>query len=238
MRRNTPVRVGRLATLARSILITGVLCFPFVAEAQRATPVAASAERPRALLAGDRATLARACLVAAAEAEARLGLPSGLLAAVALTESAAHPFAIGTATRAAYPATRAEAERLARTAPPGAAGGCFQINISVHAADDPSWVFDPWASALFAGRKLAGHHDATEGDWPAALARYLGAAPGTEAARLYQCRVAASLAGLGRPQPPGLGTLSCRGGEARTAQAKATTLLAKAQGPTALAALP
>lgn len=222
-----------------------MLSFPAVAEAQQglerpipARATAVAAEGPRAVLSGDRGTLARACLVAAAEAEARLGLPAGLLAALALTESAAHPFAIGTATAAHYPATRAEAERLARTTRATAAGGCFQINIGVHAAADPSWVFDPWRSALFAGRKLAAHLAATEGDWGAALARYAGAAPGTEAARLHHCRVAASLAGIGRPMPPGLATASCRGGEARTAQAKARTLLAQARGPTALAAVP
>jgi hypothetical protein len=203
-----------------------------------AAEAAREVRRATATLPNDRGTLARACLVAAAEAEARLGLPAGLLAALAVTESAAHPFAIGTARRADYPATQAEAERLARAGGEGASAGCFQINVGVHARETIAWVFDPWASALFAGRKLAAHAEAMEGDWAAALARYAGARPGTEAARLHQCRVAASLAGLGQAPPPGLGTGHCRGGEARTAAAKARTLLARANGPAALAALP
>lgn len=232
MRRDTPSGAGRLAALALSIVMSGSLFCPVIAHAN------GRAEATRSLAAADRPTLARACLVAAAEAEVVIGLPSGVLAALAVTESSAHPFAVGTPRMAQYAASAREAQRLARAAGRDAAGGCFQINIAVHAPDNSAWVFDPWASALFAGRKLAGHLAATEGDWAAALARYVGARPGTEAARLHHCRVAASLAGLGRPQPPGLGTLSCRGGEARTAQAKARTLLTKARGPSAVAALP
>jgi hypothetical protein len=253
MRRDKPSGASRLAPLAINtalwlgIALASALSLPSVAIAQHdARAWAAAAEPASSRLIGslprDRNALARACLVAAAEAEARVGLPPGLLAAVAVTESAAHPFAIGAADRSAYPTTRDAAERLARTAGPGAAGGCFQINMDVHAPRDPSWVFDPWASALFAARKLAGHAEATGGatgmDWGAALARYAGARTGTEAARLYRCRVAASLAGIGREPPPGLGTGLCRGGEARAAMAKARTLFTRANGPTALAALP
>ncbi len=246
MRRDKPHGASRLAALA----LIATLSFPAVAQTQRgldernappsarAMTEATRAPVARSPLPGDRATLARACLVAAAEAEARLGLPAGILAALSLTESSAHPFAIGTATRSHYPTSHAEAERLARAAGPGAAGGCFQISIGVHAARDVSWVFDPWASALFAGRKLGRHLKATGGDWAGALARYAGTRPETEAARLYLCRVSASLAGMGHAPPPGIGTDHCRAGEARTAQAKARTLLARANGPAALAALP
>lgn len=249
MRRDKPSGASRLAPLAlNTALCLGIalaiaLSSPSVANSQhdaRARAAAAEPVSPRLLasLPRDGDALARACLVAAAEAEARIGLPPGLLVAVAVTESAAHPFAIGSADRATYPATREAAERLARTAGPGTAGGCFQINMAVHAPRDPSWVFDPWASALFAARKLAGHVEATGGDWGAALARYAGARTGTEAARLYRCRVAASLAGIGREPPPGLGTALCRGGEARAAMAKARTLHARVNGPAALAAIP
>lgn len=186
----------------------------------------------------DRAGQARACLVAAAEAEARLGLPPGLLAAVAVTESAAHPFAIGAPGRAHYPADRAAALRLARAAGPGASGGCFQVNIGVHARRDPAWVFDPWASALFAGRMLARHAAATGQDWGGAVSRYAGVAPGSAAARRQRCRVAASLAGLGHAPPRGLGPEGCGLAEFRTSRAKAVLLAARASGPEALAALP
>lgn len=232
MRRDIEALRGGLAALA--VLVA--LSLPASADAPR------QEQRPppgaTILATQDRGALARACLVAATEAEARLGLPEGILAALALTESAAHPFAIGTPRAAHYPPSRGAAERLARTAGQDAAGGCFQINLSVHAAEDMGWVFDPWASALFAGRKLVGHLEATGGDWGAALARYAGARPGTEAARLHHCRVAASQAALGRLPPPGLSTAPCRGGEARTATAKAVTITARAGGPTALAAAP
>jgi hypothetical protein len=246
MRRDKPYGASRLAALA----LIATLSFPAIAQTQRgldersAPPNAQAvgeATRPaasRAPLPSDRASLARACLVAAAEAEARLGLPPGILAALSLTESAAHPFAIGTAARSHYPTTHAEAVRIARAAGAGAAAGCFQISIGVHAARDVSWLFDPWASALFAGRKLVRHLEATGGDWAGALARYAGARPESETTRLYLCRVSASLAGMGHAPPPGVGTDSCRAGEARTALAKARTLLARANGPTALAAIP
>ncbi|WP_158639334.1 transglycosylase SLT domain-containing protein, partial [Elioraea rosea] len=161
---------------------------------------------------------ARACLAAAGEAEARLGLPTGLLAAVTMTESAAHPFAIGTPARSVYAETRDEAVRIARQSPAGASGGCFQINIGVHARRNPAWVFDPWRSALFAGQLLARHSAERGEDWGHAVARYAGARPGTAAARQHRCRIAASLAGLGHPQPRGLSTEGCRPGEARVAR--------------------
>lgn len=193
---------------------------------------------PASAVPADRAGMKRACLVAAAEAEARLGLPPGVLAALAVIESAAHPFAIGSASRSHYAASQEEAVRVARAAGPGAAGGCFQINIGVHARRDPSWVFDPWASALFAGRMLARHAAATGHDWGAAVARYAGAGHGSDAARRQRCRVAASLAGLGHAPPRGLGTEGCGQAELRTTRGKAMMLAARASGPEALAALP
>jgi hypothetical protein len=192
---------------------------------------------PAPAVPADRAGMARACLAAAAEAEARLGLPPGVLAALAVVESAAHPFAIGSASRSRYAASREEAVRIARSAGPGAAGGCFQINIGVHARRDPAWVFDPWASALFAGRMLARHAGATAQDWGAAVARYAGAGPGSDAARRQRCRVAAGLAGLGHPPPRGLGTEGCRPADVGVAREKAVTLAARAIGPEAVALL-
>jgi len=193
---------------------------------------------PAPAVPADRAGMTRACLVAAAEAEARLGLPPGVLAALAVIESAAHPFAIGSASRSHYAANREEALRAARSAGPGAAGGCFQINIGVHARRDPSWVFDPWASALFAGRMLARHAAATGNDWGAAVARYAGAGQGSDAGRRQRCRVAASLAGLGHAPPRGLGTEGCGLADLRSTRGKAVALAARASGPEAVAALP
>lgn len=185
----------------------------------------------------DRAGLARACLVAAAEAEALLGLPAGLLAAIAVVESAAHAFAVGTPARSHYAANRVQAVRLARASGPRAAGGCFQINLPVHAGRDPAWVFDPWASALFAGRLVAHHAAAAGGDWGLAVARYAGAGPGSEAAQRQRCRVAAGLAGLGQALPRGLSASGCNSADHRVWRAKAALLAARARGPEAVASL-
>lgn len=258
MLRIMPSRQALLSMLAAMLCLS----FPTLADAQRGLWDGTEAQRAdihhaehrqdagpgegaARAMPQDRWGQARACLVAAAEAEARLDLPRGLLAALALTESAAHPFAVGTPGRSHYAASAAEATRLAARAGEGASAGCFQINVGVHARRDPSWVFDPWQSALFAGQKLArlaatasGDRGSGEQDWGTAVARYAGARPGTEAASLQRCRVAASLAGLGHMPPPGLGTAGCRAGELRVAQAKARTISARANGPEAVAALP
>ncbi|WP_291299356.1 hypothetical protein [Elioraea sp.] len=235
-------------------MLAAMLClsFPTHADAQRGLGYGDQAQRAEApreptearvvaanrTIPSDRGGQARACLVAAAEAEVRLGLPRGLLAALALTESAAHPFAVGTPQRSHYASSREEAMRIAARAGEGASAGCFQINVGVHAPEDPAWVLDPWQAALFAGRKLARLASAGDQDWGAAVIRYAGARPGTEAASLQRCRVAGSLAGIGQVPPPGLGTAGCRAGELRVAQAKARTISARANGPEAVAALP
>jgi hypothetical protein len=240
-----PRRQTLLSMLAALLpMLAAMLClsFPALADAQRGPGHGSEAQRGAAAtraIPADRGGQARACLVAAAEAEARLGLPRGLLAALVLTESAAHPFAVGTAQRSHYAASREEAMRIAARAGEGASAGCFQINVGVHARGDASWVFDPWQAALFAGRKLAGAAVANgDTDWGLAVIRYAGARPETEAATLQRCRVAGSLAGLGHMPPEGLGTAGCRPGELRVAQAKARSISARAGGPEAVAALP
>lgn len=250
MRRIMPCRQALLPMLAAMLCLS----FPGIADAQRG--LAYGDEPPRATVARDATPArpapavrsipadpggqARACLVAAAEAEVQLGLPRGILAALALTESAAHPFAVGTPQRSHYATSREEAARVARRAGDGASAGCFQINVGVHAPDDLAWVFDPWQAALFAGRKLArlAATDSGGQDWALAVIRYAGARPGTEAATLQRCRVAGSLAGIGQVPPQGLVTAGCRPGELRVAQAKARTIAARASGPEAVAALP
>ena len=221
-------------SLARTLtVLVGSLAFGAAASADPLPePPSASAGRDEAR------GLARACLAAAAEAEATLGLPPGVLAALAVVESTAHPYAIGTPARSLYPPTRDEALRLARSSGAGAAGGCFQLTLSLHARRDPGLVFDPWASALVAGRLLARHAAAAAGDWGVAVARYAGAGVGSTAARRQRCRVAASLDALGHPAARGLGPEGCRQAETSAARAKAVAVAARARGPEAVAALP
>jgi hypothetical protein len=229
---------GRIV-LALLALLVGVsfpaLFSPAMADGSRAVAPSRSlpGALPREAIGADRATQARACLAAAAAAEAALGLPRGLLEAVSLIESSAHPFAIGTPERAHYPSSAADAARLARNAGAGASGGCFQINLAVHAPRDTAWVFDPWASALFAGRLLA--RLGSDGHWGEAIALYAGARPDSEPGRMQRCRVAATLAGLGKPAPFGLDMGACRIGEARTAQGKARSIAALAGRPITIA---
>lgn len=145
--------------------------------------------------AADRGSLAARCVEAARVGEAAFDLPEGLLVAVAIVESALHPYAVGSADESRYPPSVAEARRAARALGGARAvsGGCFQVNIRVHARTAPDWVFDAAGSALFAARLLAELRD-RHGGFAAALAAYNGAPPGSASGRAYACRVRAALA--------------------------------------------
>lgn len=135
-----------------------------------------------------------ACLLAVRAAEARHGLPPGLLVAVALAESGLHANALNIGGRAHYPARAEEARRLLAAAPPEASlmVGCLQVNARVHAGST-AWALDPARAADWAARYLLRHH-AEYGDWVAALSRWNGGTP-AQRQRLV-CRVAAILAEL------------------------------------------
>lgn len=176
----------------------------------------------------ERGELAQRCIAAARTAEAVAGLPEGLLVAVAVVESALHPFAVGSARDARYPASPAQATRDARAMAQGArnvSGGCFQVNIRVHAKESPAWVFDPAASASFAAGLLDDLHD-RHGTWAAALAGYSGAAPGSGTGRAYACRVRAALAEVAPASVAAVRPGACAAGTTRAMRAKATSLLA------------
>lgn len=178
----------------------------------------------------DRGELAARCIAAARAAEAATDLPEGLLVAVAVVESALHPYAVGSEREGRYPASPTLAKRAAREMAPGArsvSGGCFQVNIGVHARDGAAWVFDPGESALFAARLLADLR-ARHGGWAAALAAYNGAAPGGSVGRAYACRVRAALAEIAPASLPAIRLESCPAGPARAMRAKTATLLALA----------
>jgi hypothetical protein len=180
--------------------------------------------------AGDRGDLAARCIAAARTAEAVAGLPDGLLVAVAVVESALHPYAVGSERDARYAGSTAQAKAAARAMAPGArsvSGGCFQVNIGVHARHGAAWVFDPAASALFAARLLDDLR-ARHGGWAAALAAYNGAAPGGSVGRAYACRVRAALAEIAPASLPAIRLDACPAGPTRAIRARAATLLALA----------
>ncbi len=177
--------------------------------------------------AGDRGDLAARCIAAARTAEAVADLPDGLLVAVAVVESALHPYAVGSERDARYARSPAQAKAAAREMAPGArsvSGGCFQVNIGVHARDGAAWVFDPAESASFAARLLT-ELRARHGSWAAALAAYNGASPGSGAGHAYACRVRAALAEIAPASLPAIRLSSCPAGPTRAMRAKAATLL-------------
>jgi hypothetical protein len=146
------------------------------------------------------------CASAIQVAELRHGLPEGLLQAIAIVESGRHPFAInlGPEDGARYPARRAEAhalilDALGRGERPMV--GCLQVNVAVHAPQDPSWALDPsraadWAAIYLASHaRVAGSQDTR---WHAAVVRYQGGR-GASADR-YVCRVAGALNRLGHTE--------------------------------------
>lgn len=151
------------------------------------------------------------CAAAAADTEAMLQLPSGLLAAIGRVESGRHetgsgrtvpwPWTINAAGRGqsfddaatALAATRALlAEGVASIDI-----GCFQVNLAFHpdAFDTLEAAFDPGANARAAGRFLAGLRDRT-GSWEGAIAAYHSATP--DRGTSYRVRV---LAEWGQGQP-------------------------------------
>lgn len=133
-----------------------------------------------------------ACLQAAHEAERAHALPSGLLVALALSESGLHAYALNIAGRAHYPADRATARRLmtqARAEGQPVMAGCVQVNWRVHVPSGADWPLDPRRSADWAARRLRATYDST-GSWAEALRRWNG---GGAASQHLVCRVRGKL---------------------------------------------
>ena len=179
----------------------------------------------------ERGDLAARCLEAARVAEAVSGLPEGLLVAVAIVESALHPYAVGTERVARFPPTHAAAMREAETVGRGArsvSAGCFQINLRAHGPQASALAFDAHASALFAGALLA-EARTRGGSYAAGLALYNGAAPNSAIGVAYACRVRAALAEVAPASLSAL-PLRCPEGQTRAVAARARALLALAGG--------
>ena len=131
-----------------------------------------------------------ACLEATRRAEQVHGLPTGLLTAIALSESGLHAYAMNIGGRAVFPETPEAAAALlqAASARRSVMAGCLQINARVHARGE-SWPLDARRSADWAGGMMA--RWGQEHGWAEALRRWHG---GSHAAtpRLV-CRVRAKL---------------------------------------------
>lgn len=152
------------------------------------------------------------CTEAVAAAETRYGIPTGLLLAIAKSESGRPipplrglqpwPWAIDADGRAFYFDSKAAAVAYARQS--GAAQvdvGCAQINLQSHprAFRDMDTAFDPAANADYGGRYLRQLYDET-GNWFTAVGYYHSHTP--ELAAAYRDRVSA--VAEGRDIPAGL----------------------------------
>lgn len=168
-----------------------------------------------------------ACLAAVRQAEARHGLPPGLLVAVALAESGLHANALNIGGVSHYPARVEEARRLLAAAPEDAPlmVGCVQVNARVHAGS-AAWTLDPPRAADWAARYLLRHH-AEFGDWVAAVARWNGGTA-TQRQRLV-CRVAAILAEIA-PDTDAMRGAACPPAELARAARDGRALMDRAVG--------
>jgi soluble lytic murein transglycosylase-like protein len=140
------------------------------------------------------------------------GVPTGVLYAVALTETGAGgrlaPWALNIEGRTVIAATRTEA--LAAFDEARARGhtlidlGCMQVNHHYHHRAFPSVeaMFDPAANVRYAARFLRDLHRRT-GSWTGAVARYHAGPANVIAQARYICRVTRHLIaqGFGRWTP-------------------------------------
>ncbi|MBU8544398.1 MULTISPECIES: lysozyme family protein [Roseomonadaceae] len=151
-----------------------------------------------------------ACTRAIAAAEARSGIPAGLLLAIARVESSRPrpgggggpwPFALNAGGEAIFPETAAEA--VARVESLRAAGrlsidvGCMQINLVWHpdAFDELEDAFHPPTNVAYAVRFLRELRGRSAG-WPEAVAQYHSMEPGRGLAYHTRVRVAQGAAAL------------------------------------------
>jgi hypothetical protein len=169
-----------------------------------------------------------ACLDAARRAEEVHGLPSGLMVAMALSESGLHAHALNIGGRAHYPESAAAARSLLRAAPRGVPvmAGCMQVNARVHAAG-ADWPLDPVRSADWAGGVLRRWYLET-GSWEEALRRWHGGSPATTARAL--CRIRAKLEAV-QPDATLLSGLRCSGAELARIRRNGAALLEVAEAP-------
>lgn len=141
------------------------------------------------------------CAAFLPQAERHYGIPTGLLAAIALTESGSdgqpYPWALNVAGQPRMADSYATAASLLRkrdgTPRQDLAVGCMQIHMRYHLASvgTPEWVLRPRNNVWYAASFLRQLHD-QYGTWLQAVGHYNASDPAAQ--NIYVCQVARSLA--------------------------------------------
>lgn len=136
------------------------------------------------------------CISEAASVEQELGIPSGILASIAMVESgidgAPYPFALSIEGRAVMARSQSDAARYLHDRRGRVRSntyvGCMQISLKVHKSQFSSVedIVNPRENMRYAGRLLVRLHN-EEGNWRSAIARYNGAS--LRVAQNYVCKV-------------------------------------------------
>ena len=186
--RGCATRGGRFA------LAAGLLTAPLVALTM-ALPAQAQTASP---------SLAKeSCVPHAVEAEQKLGIPSGMLVAIALVESgqdgAPHPFAMSVQGRPYCARNINDAARHLRDhrgqPRSNTYVGCMQLSVASHRGEFQPLekIVEPRDNVFYAGQLLVRLHG-EEGNWKTALARYNGSSG--RRAQAYVCKIWQSLSEL------------------------------------------
>lgn len=143
------------------------------------------------------------CVTHAVEAEQKLGIPSGMLVAIALVESgqdgAPHPFAMSVQGRPYYARNVSDAARHLRDhrgqLRSNTYVGCMQLSVATHRGEFQPLekIVEPRDNVFYAGQLLVRFHG-EEGNWKTALTRYNGSSG--RRAQAYVCKIWQSLSEL------------------------------------------
>lgn len=141
------------------------------------------------------------CAAFLPQAERHYAIPTGLLSAIAMTESGLdgrpHPWALNLAGQARMAESYAEAASLLRrhdgTPRQDLAVGCMQIYMRYHldSIETPEWVLRPRNNVWYAAAFLRRLYD-QYGSWRLAVGHYNASDPAAQ--NIYRCQVARSLA--------------------------------------------
>lgn len=134
------------------------------------------------------------CFAYVPAAEARYGIPGGLLAAVVRTESGGNPLALNADGTPYYPIGRDQAHALIQSLHVGGARnvdvGCGQISLRHHPSLPPDLALDAARNVDYAAAYLASLYQ-SHGSWPVAVAHYHSSDPVRQAAYLQRIAHAA-----------------------------------------------
>lgn len=135
------------------------------------------------------------CVTHAVEAEQKLGIPSGMLVAIALVESgqdgAPHPFAMSVQGRPYYARNVSDAARHLRDhrgqLRSNTYVGCMQLSVATYRGEFQPLekIVEPRDNVFYAGQLLVRFHG-EEGNWKTALTRYNGSSG--RRAQAYVCK--------------------------------------------------